>query len=181
MRSFGCLILLGLLTACDPYGFGYQKNPAYILDKAFQSVLSLNAESFSNVAGKEALCLYGTTDGLSFLRSNLRINTDNIEIKPKILSNLSSHTAIPSYVGYWSYYREVYQVDILDKATKQALIKVAVECNYGFEGEKKPEYKTQMKLKKYKKRECRLVKVLASENFGVLPMTEDCLQLAVNL
>lgn len=181
MKLFGMLIVLGLFTACDPYGFGYEKNPAYVLDEAFQSVIAKDYDAFNEVAGKEALCLYGNASGMAFLLGNLRIDADKVDIKPKILSNFSKHSAIPSYVGYWSYYREIYQVDILDKATKAELLKVAVECHYGFEGEKKAGYKDQMKLKKYKKRECRLVKILPSKYFSVLPMNEECKQLAVTL
>lgn len=181
MKLFGFLILLGLFTACDPYGFGFKKNPAYVLDEAFQSVVAKDFDAFNEVSGKEALCLYGNSAGIAFLFGNLKVDADKIEIKPKILSNFSKHTAVPSYVGYWSYYQEIYQVDILDKVTKEELIKVAVECNYGFEGEKKAEYKQQMKLKKYKKRECRLIKIMPSKNFKTLPMTAECQQLAVTL
>jgi hypothetical protein len=181
MKLFGFLILLGLFTACDPYGFGFKKNPAYVLDEAFQSVIAKDFDAFNLVSGKEALCLYGNANGIAYAQSNLNINGDKVEIKPKILSNFTKATPVPEYVGYWSYYRETYQVDILDKDTKEGLLRVVVECHYGFEGKKKDEYKEKMKLKKYKKRECRLVKIIETARFKTLPMTEECRPLEVKL
>lgn len=181
MKLFGLLILLGLFTACDPYGFGFKMNPAYVLDEAFQSVMALDFDAFNKVSGKEALCLYGNANGMAHIRSNLSINKDKVEIKPKLISNFTKATPVPEYVGYWSYYRETYQVDILDRDTKEELLRVAVECHYGFEGKKKAEYKEKMKLTKYKKRECQLVKVLPTAKFKVIPMNNECKLLEVKL
>lgn len=181
MKLFGFFILLGLISACDPYGFGFKKNPAYVLDEAFQSVLAKDFNAFNEVSGKEALCLYGNANGIAYAYSNLKINSDKVEIKPKILSNFTKLTPVPEYVGYWSYYRETYQVDILDKDTKEELLRVAVECHYGFDGKKKDEYRKEMKKTKYKRRECRLVKVIPTAKFKVLPMTEECRPLEVKL
>jgi len=180
MKLFGFLILLGLFQACDPYGFGFKKNPAFILNEAFQAVLDLDHEAFLDVSGKEALCLYGNAHGVAYLRTNLKIDPENIKIKPKLISNLSKPTATPRFVGYWSYFMEIYQVDILDKDTNAELLRVAVECNYGFEGEKKPEYAKITKMKKYKKKECRLIKVSPLQ-FAGLPMREECKTLKVEL
>lgn len=180
MKLFSFLILLGLFQACDPYGFGFKKNPAYVLNEAFQAVLALDHEAFLEVSGKEALCLYGNADGVAYLRNNLKINDENVEIKPKLISNLSKRTDTPRWVGYWSYYHEMYQVDILDKTSKAELLRVAVECNYGFEGKKKPEYAKVTKTKKYKMKECRLIKVIPSK-FSALPMREECNELRVDL
>lgn len=181
MKLFGLLILLGLTAACDPYGFGFKKNPAYVLDEAFQSVLAKDYDAFNEVSGKEALCLYGNAQGMAHINANLNINKDRIEIRPKIIANFTKATPVPEYVGYWSYYRETYQVDILDKDTKEELMRVAVECHYGFEGKKKDEYKEKMKLTKYKKRECRLVKIIQTPKFKVIPMNNDCKLLEVKL
>lgn len=180
MKLLSFVLLLGLFQSCDPYGFGFKMNPAFVLNEAFNSVLALDHEAFLDVSGKEALCLYGNPEGVSYLRNNLNIDNKNIEIKPKLISNLSKHTETPKFVGYWSYYHEIYQVDILDKTTKEELLRVVVECNYGFEGKKRPEYSKVMKMKKYKMRECRLIKVVPSK-FPVLPLREECKPLKVDL
>ena len=179
MKLFGFLFMLGLIQACDPYGFGFEKNPASILNKAFESVQALDPEAFLEVSGKEALCLYGNSDGVDYLRSNLNVNSENIEFKSKLLENSSRYTNIPRFVGYWSYYEETYLIDILDKASKEEIIKVLVECHFGFEGEKNEKYRN-LKLKKYKMKECRVVKMIPFK-FQALPMRAECLPLKIDL
>lgn len=179
MKRIGLLLFLGLLQACDPYGFGFKKNPAYVLSEAFESVLSLDDEAFVEVTGKEALCLYGNPEGISYLRNNLTIDPDKIEIKPQLVKNSDEHTNTPRFVGYWSYYHERYQMDIFDKKTKQELMKVLVECHYGFEGEKNDDYQ-ELKPRKYKKKECRLIKLVPSQ-FAALPVSPKCEMLRVTL
>jgi hypothetical protein len=179
MKRIGLLIFLGLLQACDPYGFDFKKNPAYVLNEAFESVLSLDDEAFVEVTGKEALCLYGNQEGISYLRDNLTIDPDKVEIKPKMVENSNKHTNTPQFVGYWSYYHEKYLIDILDKKTKQELMKVLVECHYGFDGAKSDDYH-QLKPKKYHKKECRLIKIIPSQ-FPALSISQKCEMLKVNL
>jgi len=179
MKLFSFLIILGLFQACDPYGFGFKKNPAYILNKAFEAVMALDHEAFVEVSGKEALCLYGNPNGVNYLRNRLNIESEDIEIRPKLLANSSQYTKHPHFVGYWSYYQERYLIDIFDKDTKQDLIKVLVECHYGFEGEKSDKYQN-LKLKKYKMKECRLIKVIPAK-FSALPLREECRPLRVDL
>lgn len=179
MKLVSFLALLGLVVACDPYGFGFKKNPAFVLNEAFESVVAMDVEAYVDVTGKEALCLYGNNDGLSYLRNNLSIKTENVEIKPRLIANSSQYTNSPHFVGYWSYYNERYQVDILDKVSKEEFLKVVVECHYGFEGEKNTKYQ-HMKLKKYKKKECRVIKVIPFK-FKPLPMRAECEPLKVTL
>jgi hypothetical protein len=179
MKRLGFLILLGLVQACDPYGFGFENNPASVLNKAFESVQALDHEAFLEVSGKEALCLYGNAEGVNYLRTNLNINSESVEFKSKLLENSSKYTNIPRFVGYWSYYEDSYLIDILDKATKEALIKVLVECHYGFEGEKNEKYQN-LKLKKYKVKECRVIKMIPFK-FPALPMREECRPLKIDL
>ena len=179
MKLFGFLIILGLFQACDPYGFGFKMNPAYVLNEAFESVVALDHEAFLRVSGKEALCLYGNPEGISYLRSNLKINTTSIEIKPKLIENSSKYTKHPHFVGYWSYYQERYLIDILDKSSKKEMLKVMVECHYGFDGEKNENYQN-LKSKKYKRKECRLIKVIPLD-FQPLPIRTECIPLKVTL
>lgn len=179
MKLFGTLVLLFLVQACDPYGFGFKQNPANVLNQAFNSVLSINPERFLEVSGKEALCIYGNNEGMTYLNNNLNLNPDNIEIKPKLIENSSRYTKSPQFVGYWSYYNEKYEVDILDKTTNLDLLKVIVECHYGFEGQKNDAYQN-LKLKKYKMKECKVIK-LTPFHFEGLPLRPECAPLSVEL
>lgn len=180
IKLFSVILMLGVLQSCDPYGFGFKNNPAFVISEAYQAVVSLDHESFVDVSGKEALCLYGNVAGISYLRSNLKLNAEAVDIKPKLIPDSNKHTATPQFVGFWSYYHERYQVDILDKASQAELFRVVIECNYGFGGAKKPEYAKSMKTKKYKVKECRLIKVLPSK-FSALPMRPECVPLRVDL
>jgi hypothetical protein len=179
MKLLSFALLLGLIQACDPYGFGFKMNPAFVLNEAFKSVLALDHEAFVDVSGKEALCLYGNPEGVTYLRNNLNIDREQVEINPKLIANTSKYTKAPHFVGYWSYYQERYQVDIFDKKTKEELLKVVVECHYGFEGEKNPSYQN-LKIKKYKKKECRVIKMIPFK-FPVMEMREECIPLKVTL
>jgi hypothetical protein len=82
-------------------------------------------------------------------------------------------------VGYWSYYHERYQLEIFEKESKAELMKVVVECNYGFEGLKSESYKN-LKLKKYKKKDCKVIKIIPRQ-FDSLPMKKECEMLEVDL
>jgi len=179
MKLLGYLILLGLVQACDPYGFGFKKNPAYVLNEAFKSVLALDHESFIDISGKEALCLYGNSEGMAYLRTHLNQDSENVEIRSKLIRNSSIYTNAPHFVGYWSYYNEKYQVDIINKALNSEILRVVVECHFGFEGQKSDGYQN-LKLKKYKMKECRLIKLIPAQ-FEGLPLRPECKQLAVAL
>lgn len=179
MKLLGFVFILGLFQACDPYDFGFKMNPAFVLSEAFDAVVSLDHEAFLDVSGKEALCLYGNPEGISYLNSNLEINRDKVEIKPKLIENTNKYTKHPHFVGFWSYYQERYLVDILNKESKEELLKVVVECHYGFEGEKNASYQN-LKVKKYKKKECRVIKMIPFK-FPAMEMREECVSLKVNL
>ena len=179
MKVLSFIILLGIFQACDPYGFGFKMNPAFVINEAFESVQALDHEALLKVTGKEALCLYANHNGVAYLRGNLNIDNEKVEIFPKLVENSSKYTRYPHYVGYWSYYQERYLVDILDKTNKSNILNVLVECHYGFEGEKRDEYQN-LKLKKYKKKECRIIKMLPSK-FASLPMRDACIPLKVEL
>ncbi len=171
------LLLMFLITACDPFGFGFKKNPAYVLNEAFISISNLDHESFLEVTGKEVLCVYGNPQGLTYLKNNLTINQENIKINPNVLE--SRHSKSPKFVGYWSYYQERYQVDIEDKVSKALIMKAYVDCDYGTDQEKDDRF-VNLSPEKYKKKECRLIKVKPS-TFTPLPVPEKCDIMKVNL
>jgi hypothetical protein len=177
MKAFFLLPLLVLFAACDPYGFGFKKNPAFVLDEAFQSVTNLDTESFVEVTGKEALCVYGNDAGLHYLKDNVVLSPENVKLNPTVLK--TSHFTSPKYVGYWSYYHERYQIDINDKVTNELILKAYVDCDYGTDGEKNDNL-INLKPKKYRKKECRVVKVLPLK-FAALPVPAKCESFKVDL
>lgn len=180
MKRLSLLILLSLITACDPWGFGFKKNPAFVLNEAFEAMLAGDPEAFNEVTGREALCLYGNDHGLDYLRRQLDVkHPDDVEIHPRLIENSSRYTKSPLFVGYWSYFHERYTVDILDKKTRKEMLKVVVECHYGTDGQKDEKFEN-LKVRKYKKKECRLIKLIPSR-FEGLPMSPECLPLQVSL
>lgn len=191
MKLLGLLILLGIFAGCDPYGFGFKKNPAYVLNEAFQAVLNSqtnndldrneNIKAFLSATGKEAYCLYGNQAGLTYLYNNLNIDPKEVEIIPRIISNYTKHTPTPIFsTSFWSYYQERYKLEILHAVTREDLFSVIVDCHYGFAGQKRPEHAKVMSKQKYKMKECRVVKMVPMK-FKALPMTSLCMPLKIDL
>ena len=177
MKRLSLLILLISFVACDPYGFGFKKNPAYVLDEAFKAMTNLDEASYIEVAGKEALCMYGTAKGLSYLKERLQVSADEVKLKPTVLN--SKYHAVPEFVDFWSYYSERYQIEILDKRSNKLIIKAIVDCEYGTEGERNQKL-LRLKPKQYKTKECRLTKLIPV-GFENLPLSTKCSGLKVNL
>ena len=177
MKTLAFITLIILSVGCDPYGFGYKKNPAFVLDEAFKSISNLDTESFLEVSGKEVLCVYGNEKGMNFLKTNLTIDPESLKIHPKVLE--SKHFKIPRYVGYWSYYHERYQIEIEDKTKSERILKAIVDCEYGTDREKNEKF-INLKPKKYRIKECRLVKMVPLK-FSSLGTPSKCDDLRVPL
>jgi hypothetical protein len=177
MKLLGLLTLILLAVSCDPYGFGFKKNPAYILSEVYKAVNDLNDERFLQVTGKEALCVYGNSAGLMYLREKFLLNPKKVDIKPSVLS--SKYFKSPQFVGYWSYYSERYLVDILDKSNSKSVLQVIFDCDYGTDGEKN-EKLINLKPSLYSKKACRLTKIIPKD-VEPLPVSEQCENLRVNL
>jgi hypothetical protein len=159
-----------VILACDPLEKGYKKNPAYVLDQAFRAINNLDRLSFREVTSKEALCLYGNDQGLDYLKLNLDFNVKEINVIPKLLE--SRHYSSPLYVGYWSYYKERYSVEIYHKVRSDLIITSIVECDYGTEDQKNDRLINQ-KPGTYQKKECKIVKIIP-ESFPGLADQKKC-------
>ena len=157
LMKLSFLLMFFMVIACDPHNFGFKKNPAYILDSAFKAIKNQDPESFLEVTGKEALCMYGTVEGINFLKEKVDFDSSDIKIKPTLLS--FKNTSNPEYVGYWSYYSERYLIDVLDRRSKNLLIQVVTDCHYGTMG-KKSEKLENVNPTNYPIKECRLVKII---------------------
>jgi hypothetical protein len=177
MKLFFFILALFSLASCDPYKFGFEKNPAYVLNEAFKAITNLDEETFIEVTGKEALCLYGNAQGISYLRDRILINQESAKLEPKLLS--SKHLTSPKYVGYWSYYQERYSIKISDNIHNDVILEVIVDCDYGTAGVKDDKY-LNLERKKYPKKECRAVKLLP-QKFENLPLPQKCEMFKVEL
>lgn len=177
MKKFGFFLLLASVVACDPYGFGYKKNPAFVLDEAFKAISNLDVETFVEMTGKEALCVYGNEAGMQFLKENLQINPENLKITPKVLE--THHLKTPVFTEYWSYYQERYEIEIRDKITNKEIAGVIVDCDFGTNGEKDPK-QINKAPHSYKKKECHAVKIIP-RNFQALPVPQKCGPLRIEL
>lgn len=179
MKTTLIILVLTLLAGCDPYGFGFKQNPAYVLYESYNAIKTGDVKKYLSVTGKEALCLYGHKAGLEFLKTNLVIDEKNSEIKlvPKVLE--TTHYNSPKFVGYWSYYHERYGMEITSKLTGEVLVETVVDCEYGIEGAKNAKWIKQ-KPAKYKKKECKAIKLIP-QNFEPLVITEKCEALRVEV
>lgn len=180
MKNLAIIILsLMGLTACDPYGFGFKKNPAYVLNEAFRDIRNRDVESFLEVSGKEALCIYGNPAGVDYLNENLNLEVDNMDIEPKMLTEKRLKAATWAS-GYWSYHNQRYMVNINVKDIKKTLVQVVVDCDFGTD-HKDPKYLDPgFKWKKFKTKECKLVKIIPV-SFAGNPLPAHCANLKVNL
>lgn len=177
MKSLIFILCLVAITGCDPYKFGFKKNPAYVLDEAFKSITNLDTQSFMEVTDKELFCSYGNNEGINFLKENLSLRQEALKFEPKVLD--TEHYRVPRYVGYWSYYHERYQIDIQDKLSSESILRAIIDCDYGTEDEKNDKF-INLKPKKYKKKECKIVKIVP-QTFKNLPLSAKCKSLQVAL
>lgn len=179
MKILALLALTLFAIACDPYGFGFKKNPTYVLDQALKAIQNMDDVSFLEISGKEALCLYGNKEGISYLHEQVTADVQNLQLKHKEIGELKVLGA-PEYVGFWSYLRQRYVVEIQQKSDRSTLGSLVVDCNFGAFGEKKTSYQSIRDPKKFKMKECRITKIIPT-SFKSLPMTERCSGLIVTL
>lgn len=177
MKRLIFITFLLALTGCDPYKFGFKKNPAFVLDEAFKSISNLDTQTLMEVSGKEFFCAYTSTEGINFLKENLNIKQESISFEPKVLE--TEYYSIPRYAGYWSYYHERYQIDIHEKSSGEGILRAIIDCDYGTEEQKNEKFRN-LPPKKYKKKECRLVKMIPY-SFSALKLPSKCDALKVNL
>lgn len=169
-------MLLGIVS-CDPYNFGFKKNPAFVIEETFKSISNLDKTSFLELTSKEALCVYGNEEGIKYLKDNFKFNPEDISFLPSVLE--TKYFKIPNFVGYWSYYFERYEIDVKNKSTDEFLMRVIVDCNYGTENEK-DQGLINLKPSKYEMKECRIVKFKPNQ-FSELPIPEKCGVLRLDL
>lgn len=177
MKALIFLAFLSTLVACDPFRLGYKENPAYVLDTAVKAILRMDQVALRDVLGKEAFCIYGTDEGMQFLKDQISVSPNDIKLNLKEISN--THHGVPRFVGYWSYLTIRYGVEIRTKTSPEVLLETIVDCDFGIEGEKDPKW-VNKKYSKYKKKECKAVKLIPKK-LAALPMPAGCQNLMVEL
>lgn len=180
MKILVLLSLTLLVIACDPYGFGFKKNPAFVLDQALKSIQNLDDVSFLEISGKEALCLYGNKQGIAYLHEKVTTDAQNVKLKHKEVGELQVLSSPEYTTGFWSYLRQRYIVEIQQKTDNQTLGTIVVDCNYGVDGEKKESYLKIRDPKKFKEKECRITKIIPT-NFQPIAMSSRCQNLVVTM
>jgi hypothetical protein len=165
------IFMLGLV-ACDPYGFGFKKNPAYVLNEAFKDIKNQDVEGFLDMTGKEAFCIYGNPAGIDYLNRNVDFKLANLVIEPKMLNE--KHLKAATWAGgFWSYHNERYMVNINSKETKKTLIQAIVDCDYGTDHKDNKYLDPSYSWRKFKSKECKLVKIIPVF-FEPLPVHKQC-------
>jgi hypothetical protein len=176
--KFITIILFTLgLVACDPYGFGFKKNPAYILDAVFTDIKKQDVNGFLDVSGKEAFCIYGNSAGIDYLNRYVNFDLENLVIEPKMLEK--KHLKAAAWAsGFWSYHNERYMVNINSKLTKKTLVQTIVDCDFGTLLKDAKYLDPSIGSKKLKIKECKLVKIIPVA-FEPLPLPVHCGNLQV--
>lgn len=164
------LLFLILLASCDPFNFGFKKNPAYILNESFVAIKNLDHQSFIEVTGKEVLCTYGNPEGLAYLKSHMEFDGDDVKITPVKISE--TYATSPKFVGFWSYLQERYKVEVVDEKTLLPLLNAYIDCDFGTDKEKNDKF-LNLPKDRYKRKECLLVKVEPMV-FQPLPLPKAC-------
>ncbi len=175
MKRLVLLITLFLVAACDPHGFGYKNNPVATLEKIHEAIERNDVDLFLTYTSREALCIYGKKEALEFLKDRFPVDA---KIKTKATKLNSTVLNTPKFVReFWSYYREEYEVEISQKKSEEVLAVVQVVCDFGREGDRRDDL-INVKLDRYKKRECRVSK-FTPVSFEGLPMPKVCETLRV--
>ncbi len=131
MKSLSKLFFLVLLASSCEYAtlkYGYYWNPIKVLEEANLGIENNNLNQFSDVLSGKTLCIYGSREGMVNIRSALKKVDENSLSEPVLIS--AKHLSRPLYVGYFSYYQEIYESKATS-ASGQLLLKTTILCNFG--------------------------------------------------
>lgn len=168
-------LLIFTTLACLPDNYSFKENPIFILKEALDSLEKRDADKFQKISGKEALCLYANDSGLQRLSDNFPYQEDDLKVDYKLLNTQFNSPA--KFVGYWSYKTERHSFAISEKNQQKKVMDVIIDCEFGNEGEKL-KIEDQKNEKKYKIKQCRLVKIIP-HTFSSLMLPKKCENLRV--
>lgn len=172
MRSLSqALILLSMAfmaTGCLEQEFGFKENPAFTLLLSHSAVMRNKMADLEKTLGRKALCVWATPEGMQKLKLSLPRKADDLTIEVIQLS--TGALSQPRFMGYWSYYRANYQVDVLEKSSRTLLMRTESECNFGEDG---AQTGARRDWRNYPIKRCRTIAVEAHSFAEPLP-TRDC-------
>lgn len=122
MKKFISLLSLSLmLTACEPgtAQYGYYWNPKNIMKIAAEAVMEDNLDKFFEVLSDEALCTYGSEEGMHSLRKSLRGHEGDVKTtEPLLFRNIKK--------GNYRY--EFYSVKLQQESNSKNLYDIVIKC-----------------------------------------------------
>jgi hypothetical protein len=130
MKTTLSLLLLSLLASCEmaTVKYGYFWNPVKILSDAKEAVENNSVEELAEVLSDKALCVYGSESGLANIQDALS-HVDSASLREPVLIS-AKHLSSPNYIGYFSYYQEIYEATAKN-VKGHPVLKVRIVCDYG--------------------------------------------------
>ncbi len=130
MKTTLAVILLSFLASCDvaTVSYGYYWNPLKILSDAKKAVENNSVEELAEVLSDKALCVYGSESGIANIQNALS-HVDSASLREPFLVS-AKHLTSPNYVGYFSYYQEIYEATAKN-VKGQSILKVRIVCDFG--------------------------------------------------
>ena len=127
MKTIISTLLLSLsLTSCvDMTAHGFYWSPSQILKHAEEAITDLDEYKWQEATKDHALCKFGTTEGLKYLRKYL-------PQKNELLSSVITKTKAKNqngseYSAYFIYFKEVYSITLPNKLNAE------IVCDYGMD------------------------------------------------
>lgn len=164
------LSLAVLAFACQRANFGFKNNPAEMMIRAHRAVQANHLEDLKKTLSRHALCYWGNTQGLASLKKSLP--TDIEKLSPDMTLVESTQLKTPRFVGYWAYYEDVYNAQLIDKDSRILLGEARIECHFGVDGVKRESDAAIEKLS-FPERNCK-VTVLKARSFNNPAHKKEC-------
>ena len=150
--------------------FGYKQNPVNTIVMAHKSIMKENLKELKELLSKEALCLYGTSNGLAHLKKELLPKINKYSLEANLL--ISKYLKNARFVGFWSYYTEEYKLSLINKDKKNLEAEIIVGCNFGFD-RVRSKSDLDRPVNEYEIKTCRIQK-LTGHAIAAIPMTKAC-------
>jgi hypothetical protein len=177
-RLLALALIMVLLSACNDQGFGYKQNPLRVLRMAHKAIIQGDDEKLGQYLSLEAKCLYANPQGLALVQAQLSDKIKNYKSELTLLSKKFNQS--PRFVGYWSYYNEVYKIDISEKNEEQTMVaSIKVTCDFGFKGVRELQEATRRSIENMPIKMCKIQK-MRGHLIDEMPISEDCRSLQVS-
>jgi hypothetical protein len=161
LTIFKCLPLLILMvcTSCVYKDFGYKQNPLNVMVLAHKAIMKDDVDKLKTYLGGEAKCLYGNEEGLKVVKEQISKKLSKYRIS--LHKDSASFREEPRYIGYLSFYTEVYRLDIFEglKEGEKQIAEVKVVCDFGYQGTVEQEEATESNVQNMPIKKCKVHRV----------------------